>query len=94
MLARCEAAGAPASLIYSIADIFADPQYQARENIRTVESRVGPVAVPGVVPKLSATPGEINWLGAALGAHNEDVLCGMLGLAADELAELRAQGVI
>jgi crotonobetainyl-CoA:carnitine CoA-transferase CaiB-like acyl-CoA transferase len=94
VLARCDAVGAPASLIYSIADIFADPQYEARENIRTVDSRIGPVAVPGIVPKLSATPGEINWLGAGLGAHNEEVFCGLLGLSADELATLRTQDVI
>jgi crotonobetainyl-CoA:carnitine CoA-transferase CaiB-like acyl-CoA transferase len=93
-LARCEAAGAPASLIYSIADIFADPQYAARESILTVESRIGPLAVPGIVPKLSATPGKINWLGARLGEHNEEILGGVLGVASEELRELRAQGVI
>ena len=94
VLARCEAAGAPASLLYSIADIFADPQYAARENIRTVDSRVGLVAVPGVVPKLSGTPGGINWLGERLGGHNEAVLCGLLGLTTGELAGLKAQDVI
>ncbi len=94
VLARCEAAGTPASLLYSIEDIFADPQYAARENIRTVDSRIGPLAVPGVVPKLSGTPGEINWLGDALGAHNEEILGGLLGLGGDELAKLRAEDVI
>ena len=94
VLARCDAVGTPASLIYSIADIFADPQYEARENIRTVDSRIGPVAVPGVVPKLSATPGEIKWLGDALGAHNTEILGGLLGLAGDELKKLRAEDVI
>ena len=94
VLARCDAAGTPASLLYTIADIFADPQYEARENIRTVDSRIGPVAVPGVVPKLSATPGAINWLGEGLGAHNEEILCGLLGLSGDELAKLRTEDVI
>ena len=94
VLARCDEAGTPASLIYSIADIFADPQYRARENIRTVDSRIGPVAVPGIVPKLSATPGEIRWLGEGLGAHNEEILCGLLGVASEELEQLRTQGVI
>ena len=93
-LARCDEAGTPASLIYSIADIFADPQYRARENIRMVDSRIGKVAVPGIVPKLSATPGEIRWLGEGLGAHNEEILCGLLGLASEELEQLRTQGVI
>ena len=94
VLARCDAVGTPASLIYSIADIFADPQYEARENIRTVDSRIGPVAVPGVVPKLSATPGEIKWLGAGLGAHNGEILGSLLGIADDELVRLRNRGVI
>ena len=94
VLARCDAVGTPASLIYSIADIFADPQYEARENIRTVNSRIGPVAVPGVVPKLSATPGEIKWLGAGLGAHNGEILGSLLGIADDELVRLRNRGVI
>lgn len=94
VLARCAAAGAPASLIYSIADIFADPQYKARENIRSVDSRIGPLSVPGIVPKLSSTPGEINWLGGGLGAHNEEVLCGLLGLTGKDLADLRSQRVI
>ena len=94
VLARCDAVGTPASLIYSIADIFADPQYEAREKIRTVDSRIGPVAVPGVVPKLSATPGEIKWLGAGLGAHNGEILGSLLGIADDELVRLRNRGVI
>ena len=94
VLARCEAVGVPASLLYTVADIFDDPHYQARGNIERVESRIGEVAVPGVVPKLSATPGEIRWLGERLGAHNEEVLCGLLGIGRDELTALRAQGVV
>ncbi|MSQ55716.1 MAG: CoA transferase [Betaproteobacteria bacterium] len=94
VLRRCEEAGAPASLIYSIADIFEDPQYRARGNIRTVDSRAGPLAVPDVVPRLTGTPGEIRWLGAGLGAHNAEVLGGVLGLGDEELERLRAQGVI
>ena len=74
--------------------LLADPHYQARENIRHVASRIGEVAVPGVVPKLSATPGEIRWLGEALGAHNEEVRWGLLGAGSDEFATLRAQGVV
>ncbi len=94
VLKRCEETGTPASLIYSIQDIFDDPQYQARRNIRMCDSRIGPLAVPAVVPNLSATPGEIRWLGESVGAHNEQVFCGLLGLAKRELDELAAQGVI
>jgi crotonobetainyl-CoA:carnitine CoA-transferase CaiB-like acyl-CoA transferase len=94
VLARCHAAAVPASLLYSIADIFDDPQYKARENIVTMDSRVGPISVPGVVPKLSATPGAISWLGESLGAHNDEILGGMLGLSPEDLDKLRAQQVI
>jgi crotonobetainyl-CoA:carnitine CoA-transferase CaiB-like acyl-CoA transferase len=94
VLERCERAGTPASLIYSIADIFADPQYQARGNIRTMESRIGELAVPDVVPRLSGTPGGIRWLGEALGAHNDEVLGELLGLPSAEIETLRAQRVI
>jgi len=68
VLARCAKFGAPASLIYSIADIFEDPQYRARGNIRLTESRIGDLAVPEVVPRLS-----IRWLGEGLGAQNMEV---------------------
>lgn len=94
VLARCAKAGAPASLIYSIADIFEDPQYRARGNIRMTDSRIGSLAVPEVVPRLSATPGEIRWLGNALGAQNDDVLKKLLGLDSGEIGQLREQGVV
>jgi crotonobetainyl-CoA:carnitine CoA-transferase CaiB-like acyl-CoA transferase len=94
VLAICERADVPASLIYSIADIFEDPQYRARGNIATLPSRIGDLAVPGVIPRLSATPGSIQWLGAALGEHNEEVLRSVLGLSDEALAELERQGVI
>ena len=94
VLARCEAAGTPASLIYSIADIFEDPQYKARGNIRTMDSRIGELAVPEVVPRLSAAPGEIRWLGEALGARNDTVFRDLLGLDEAEISELRSAGVI
>ena len=94
VLARCAAFDVPASLIFSIADIFDDPQYRARKNIRMTESRIGTLAVPEVVPRLSATPGEIRWLGNGLGAQNDDVLKNLLGLGSGDISELRELGVI
>jgi crotonobetainyl-CoA:carnitine CoA-transferase CaiB-like acyl-CoA transferase len=94
VLARCKKFGAPASLIYSIADIFEDPQYRARGNIRTTESRIGDLAVPEVVPRLSATPGEIRWLGEGVGAQNAEIFKELLGLNGDDLGALRKQGII
>jgi len=94
VLARCAKGGVPASLIFSIADIFEDPQYRARGNIKMADSRAGALAVPDVVPKLSATPGEIRWLGEGLGAQNEEIFRGLLGLTDDDLSQLRHEGVI
>jgi crotonobetainyl-CoA:carnitine CoA-transferase CaiB-like acyl-CoA transferase len=94
VLRLCAEGGVPASLIYSIADIFEDAQYRARGNITMEPSRAGDIAVPDVVPRLSATPGSIDWLGAAIGAHNAEVLGGLLGLSEGELRQMREQGVI
>lgn len=94
VLARCAEGGVPASLIYSIADIFEDAQYRARGNIRMEPSRAGAIAVPDVVPRLSRTPGEISWLGAAIGAHNETVFGDLLGLTELDLKQMRNEGVI
>jgi crotonobetainyl-CoA:carnitine CoA-transferase CaiB-like acyl-CoA transferase len=93
-LTMCRAAGVPAGPIYSIAEIFDDPQYGHRETIVTVDSRIGPLAVPGTFPALSDTPGGIRWLGPALGADTDDVLRGLLHRTADEIAELRSAGVV
>jgi crotonobetainyl-CoA:carnitine CoA-transferase CaiB-like acyl-CoA transferase len=62
------------ALLYNIADIFNDPQYRARGNIKRVsDERVGEFCAPNVIPRLSATPGSLDRLGPALGAHNEEV---------------------
>ncbi|MCK9902407.1 MULTISPECIES: CaiB/BaiF CoA transferase family protein [Parafrankia] len=94
VLARCRAAQVPAGQLYSIADIFDDPQYRHRETITVEDSRIGPLAVPNVIPALSDTPGEIRWLGPELGAHTDDVLGDLLKRAPEEIARLRADGVI
>ena len=94
VLSRCAEFDVPASLIFSIADIFEDPQYRARGNIRVTESRIGELAVPDVVPRLSATPGEIRWLGNGLGAQNDEILKNLLGLGSGEIDQLRERGVI
>jgi crotonobetainyl-CoA:carnitine CoA-transferase CaiB-like acyl-CoA transferase len=94
VLARCAEFDVPASLIFSIADIFEDPQYRARGNIRMTDSRIGELAVPDVVPRLSATPGEIRWLGEGLGAQNQAIFKGLLGLDGQEIETLRERGII
>ncbi|KAI5912832.1 CaiB/BaiF CoA-transferase family protein [Thauera sp. 2A1] len=94
VLAALAAADVPASRIYSVADMFADPQFLARGMIEMVKLPDGrDCRVPGIVPKLSDTPGGTEWIGPALGEHNEAVLGG-LGYSSDEIAALRAVGAI
>jgi len=94
-MAILDAANVPVGLIYSVADIVADPQYAAREMILEAEiDGIGPVKMPGLVPKLSATPGAVVWYGGAPGAHNDAVYGDLLGLDAAERARLAREGVI
>ena len=96
VLRRLERAEVPASLVYSVRDLFADPHVKAREDIVALPSPLGGLLhVAGVVPKLSRTPGAIDRLGPVTpGEHNEEVYCGRLGVSREELADLRARGVI
>jgi crotonobetainyl-CoA:carnitine CoA-transferase CaiB-like acyl-CoA transferase len=85
----------PHSPIMSMADIFADPHYRAREMIIDVPAEgLGALPQPGVVPKLSLTPGRVDYAGAALGRHTDEILTGLLGLSAGEITALRAEGVV
>ena len=84
----------PHAPIMSMADIFADPHYRARQSIIDVESEIGPLPQPAVVPRLSATPGRVTHAGPPLGKHTDEVLNGLLGMSAAELAGLRAERVI
>ncbi|WP_426571449.1 CaiB/BaiF CoA transferase family protein [Aquihabitans sp. McL0605] len=93
-LAACRTHQVPAGRLNSIADIFEDPQYLHRETIVEVPSRIGPLKVPGTIPALSETPGEIRFLGAELGAHTDDVLGELLHRTTEQIAALRADGVI
>ncbi|MCP5368183.1 MAG: CoA transferase [Hyphomicrobiales bacterium] len=95
LLARCVAHQVPMGPINDIADIFADPQFAARENLVTLEvPGLGPITVPAVLPRLSETPGRIDHLGPELGADTDAVLREWLGLDDGEVAALRAAGAI
>jgi len=84
----------PSGAIYSIADIAADAQYRAREMILNITTRDGyKVDVPGIVPKLSVTPGGIRSTAPRLGEDTEAVLQ-RAGVKAETIADLRARGVI
>ncbi|WP_126425283.1 CaiB/BaiF CoA transferase family protein [Brevibacillus marinus] len=95
LLEKLDRFGVPVSPIYSIEDIFQDPQYQARENIVEVEHpRLGTIKIPGVVPKFSKTPGAIRHRAPELGEHNEEIYVNELGLSLAEIASLKEKGVI
>lgn len=95
-LAILERHGVPSGLIYSAKDMVEDPQYQAREMIVPVDHPVyGTFPMPGIVPKLSRTPGRIRFPGGiALGEHNDEVYRGLLGYSEEVLARLKEDGVI
>lgn len=95
LLARLEAATIPVGPVYSIEDIVKDPHYQARDMLLTLHDRVlGELRMPGVVPKLSETPGEVRFPGPALGEHNAEVYGNLLGLSEENLAELTTRGIL
>jgi len=94
ILRELKAADVPHGKIYTAADIVEDPQYLAREMIRQVTLADGtPLKMPGIVPKLSETPGGMDWVGPALGEHTEEVLRAA-GYDSSEIARLREAGAI
>ena len=95
LLQMCETAQVPCGPVYAIDEIFQDPHYAARGNILRVEDpRLGSLAIPNLVPRLSETPGEVRSLGPSLGEHNEEILEGRLRLTKEEITRLSAIGAI
>ena len=89
-----EKAEVPAGRIYTAADIAGDPHYAARGMIQAIVAGDGePLKVPGIVPKLSATPGAIRSAAPKLGEHTEEVLQ-EIGYGAPQIAELREHHII
>lgn len=90
-----EEARVPCSRVNTVADLLNDPQVQAREMLVDIDyPGLGEVPVPGVVVKLSETPGGIERRAPAVGEHNEEVYCGLLGLPREELSTLWEERVI
>ena len=83
-----EEARVPVGPIYSVQDMMDDPHYNARGMFETVEIDGKPLKIPAIMPKLSRTPGETHWPGAAIGEHNNEILGGLLGLSDEEIAAL------
>ncbi|WP_434458098.1 CoA transferase [Stutzerimonas urumqiensis] len=93
VLAALNEVRVPAGYPYTAADIVQDPHYLARRMIETVQTAAGPLKVPGVLPKLSRTPGRLGEGGPQLGQHTEDVLAG-LGLTDEQVRGLRERGIV
>jgi succinyl-CoA:(S)-malate CoA-transferase subunit B len=94
-LATCEKFQVPCGPVYAIDEIFEDPHYKARENIAWIkDERVGELAIPNVVPRLSDTPGAVKWLGPSMGEHNDEVYKAWLKLDDAEIKRLTEARVI
>jgi crotonobetainyl-CoA:carnitine CoA-transferase CaiB-like acyl-CoA transferase len=94
LLEKLDHFGVPVSPVMSIADIYENEHYQARENIVDVKHpRLGTIKVPGIVPKFEKTPGSIRTPAPDLGENNEEILMG-LGLSKAEIAPLKREKVI
>ena len=94
VLETLERAEVPSGRVYDPEDILNDTHYAARRMIEQWQLPDGkPMKIPGVVPKLSATPGETRWLGPTLGQHNSEIL-GRLGYSEEQQQSLKQSGVI
>ena len=94
IIRQLEEVRVPVGPIYSVRDIMEDPQYQARDMIESVEIDGKPLKIPAIAPRLAETPGRTDWPGPSLGAHNEEVLSGLLGMDQDAINALRDKGVV
>ncbi|MBU3545894.1 CaiB/BaiF CoA-transferase family protein [Polynucleobacter sp. MWH-Jannik1A5] len=92
-LEALDAMAVPAGRIYTVADIASDPHYKARENIQTIQMQDGSkLDVPGVIPKLSRTPGSIKTLAPDIGQNTDEILKS-IGLTNDQVASLKERGI-
>ena len=93
--AMLQTAAVPATRIFTIADIFRDPHYRARNSIVAApDDKLGSIAMAGVVPRLSATPGAVRHAGRDVGQDSRDVLREVLGYADQRIEALARDGVI
>ncbi|TVT24986.1 CoA transferase [Amycolatopsis acidiphila] len=95
LLARLHEAGVPAGLIYTAADMLADPHFQARQAIvRLVHDKLGEFPMQNVAPRLSGTPGAVRSLGPELGQHNDEIYGELLGADEAQREQWVSQGII
>ena len=95
VLRELDAYRVPGGRIFTAPDMLVDPQYLARDMVQRVVSTQGwDVPMTGVVPRFGETPGAIRHPGPTLGAHTDEVLVELLGCSGEEIAHLRADGVV
>ncbi|MFN2328769.1 MAG: CaiB/BaiF CoA transferase family protein [Chromatocurvus sp.] len=94
VIAQLEAERVPVGPIYSVADMLADPHYQARGMFEQTEISGRSLKIPAIMPRLDKTPGRTDWPGGDIGSHNAEILQSVLSLSDAEMAALRADGVI
>ena len=88
-------ADVPVGGIYGASDISDDPHYRERESLVDFKDPVhDTISMPGIVPKLSNTPGSIEWTGPELGRHNDEIYRTLLGKSEAEINALEQDGVI
>jgi crotonobetainyl-CoA:carnitine CoA-transferase CaiB-like acyl-CoA transferase len=93
--AKMEAVSVPATRIFTIADIFSDPHYKARQSIiEAPDQHLGTVAMPAVVPRLSDTPGAVRHAGRDIGQDSRQVLREVLGMDDARIDALTREGIV
>jgi crotonobetainyl-CoA:carnitine CoA-transferase CaiB-like acyl-CoA transferase len=94
VLATLDQADVPAGPIYSVVDMVHDEHFKARGLFETVKVNDEDLQIPAMIPFLSETPGRTDWPGPTIGAHNQEVLGGLLGFSAGDIERFRSTGVI
>ena len=95
ILERLGASGAAVGPIFDVSDLVNDPHMRSRSTVVEVEDReLGTLKMQNVAVRLSETPGSICWAGPSLGAHNDEILAGELGLSGADMSRLAEQGVV
>jgi crotonobetainyl-CoA:carnitine CoA-transferase CaiB-like acyl-CoA transferase len=94
VLSTLESARVPSGPIYNVADMFADPHFNARGLFEEVDVNGRALKIPAMVPKLSETPGRTDWAGPEIGAFNAEVYGELLGLGEAEIRDLENKGIL
>jgi crotonobetainyl-CoA:carnitine CoA-transferase CaiB-like acyl-CoA transferase len=94
VLSLLDEARVPSGPINSVADMMVNEHFIARGLFEEVDVDGRKLKIPAMVPKLSETPGRTEWAGPEVGAFNEEIYGDLLGLSAEEIVELKAQGVL